>query len=88
MKIEFDPHKAAANRRKHGVTFEEAQTCLLDPHALAREDPDAAGEARFVLVGMSCRARLLTVAYALPDGDSIRLISARPSTAKEIQNYA
>jgi uncharacterized DUF497 family protein len=88
MKIESDPKKAATNLKKHSVSFKEAQTCLLDPHALVREDPDAKGEARFVLTGMSSKARLLTIIYALPDEDSIRLISARQSTTKEAQSYA
>lgn len=88
MKIEFDPRKAKANQRKHGVCFEEAQTCLLDPDALVREDPDAEGEARFVLTGLSNHGRLLTVVYALPDEETIRLIPARLSTKKEAQYYA
>lgn len=88
MKIEFDPKKAEANHRKHGVSFEEAQTCILDPGALVREDPDAEGEARFVLIGLSSRARLLTVVYALPDEETIRIISARLSTKQEAKYYA
>ena len=88
MDIEFDPAKAVANLRKHGVSFEEAETCLLDALALVREDPDAQGESRFVLVGLSQRGRLLTVVYTLRREDSIRLISARPSTSKEASLYA
>lgn len=84
MKIEYDPRKATTNFRKHGVSFEEAQSCLLDPHALVFEDPDATGEVRFVLVGL----RLLTLIYALPDEQVVRLISARLSTTKEVKNYA
>jgi uncharacterized DUF497 family protein len=87
MEIEFDPHKAAANLRKHRVSFEEAASCLLDPRALAMEDQHSEGEARWVLVGMSARARLLTVVYTLR-GDNPRLISARKATAKEAKNYA
>ncbi|MCX7086829.1 MAG: BrnT family toxin [Methylococcales bacterium] len=88
MKIEYDPRKATTNFRKHGVSFEEAQSCLLDPHALVFEDPDATGEVRFVLVGLSSRLRLLTLIYALPDEQVVRLISARLSTTKEVKNYA
>jgi len=88
MDIGFDPNKAAANLRKHGIAFCEAETCLLDPWALVREDQDAEGEPRFVLIGLSNRGRLLTVVYTLRDEDSIRLISARPSTAKETRSYA
>ena len=52
MDIEFDPRKASANLRNHCVAFSEAETCLLNPLALVREDQDAEGEARFVLVGL------------------------------------
>lgn len=53
MDIEYDPRKAESNLKKHGVSFGEAATALLDPMALMREDDDAQGEARYVLVGMS-----------------------------------
>jgi len=88
MKIEFDPKKAASNLKKHGVSFEEAATCLLDPLALVRDDPDAANEIRLVLLGMSHAGRLLTVCYTLRDEEVIRLISARKSTKKEEKYYA
>ncbi len=65
VEVEFDPVKAAANLKKHGVPFDEAAGSLLDPMALVREDEDAQGEMRFVLVGMSREGRLLTVCYAL-----------------------
>lgn len=86
MEFEFDPHKAAINFTKHGVRFDEAISCLLDPQALVREDVDAYGELRLVLVGMSAQARLLTVVYTLR-GDIPRIISARKSTAKERMQY-
>jgi uncharacterized DUF497 family protein len=44
MDIEFDPVKAASNLKKHGIRFEEAATCLLDPMALVQEDGDAEGD--------------------------------------------
>jgi uncharacterized DUF497 family protein len=65
MKIEFDPVKSQANQKKHGVSFDEAATALLDPMALAEQDPDSEGEARWILLGMSKQARLLMVA-AIP----------------------
>ncbi len=88
MRIEFDPKKAAANLKKHGVTFEEAASCLLDPLALARLDPDAKDELRLILLGMSQAGRLLTVCYTLRDDETIRLISARRATRKEVKSYA
>jgi uncharacterized DUF497 family protein len=61
MKVEFDPAKAEKNLTKHGVSFEEATSALLDPMALAFEEPGAKGESRWILLGMSSQARLLTV---------------------------
>ncbi|MDM8558617.1 BrnT family toxin [Candidatus Parabeggiatoa sp. HSG14] len=87
MEIEFDPNKAASNLIKHGISFEESSTALLDPLALVQEDPDAEGENRWVLIGMSHQARLLTVVYTLRN-ECIRLISARKATKKEVKNYA
>jgi len=88
MDIEWDAGKAAANFQKHGIRFEEAATSLFDPLALAQEDDISEGEARWVLVGMSTNARLLTVVYTLSDENRIRLISARKATRKEASYYA
>ena len=89
MNISLDERKALANRKKHkGVSFEEAATCLLDPESLVSEDPDAEGEQRFILIGISNKARLLTLCYSLPDEDTIRIISARKPTAREEFSYA
>lgn len=87
MSVEFDPAKAKSNLKKHGVAFDVASACLLDPLALVIEDPDAAGEARWLLIGMS-DAGLLTVCYTLRDEETIRLISARKATTKEKKYYA
>ena len=87
MEYESDPAKALINQRKHGVAFDEAATCLLDPMALVREDGDAIGEHRYVLVGMSDAGRTLTVCYTVR-GEVPRIISARKSTRKEQQSYA
>jgi uncharacterized protein len=88
MDIEWDADKAVANFKKHGVRFEDAATSLLDPQALAQEDTHSEGEARWVLIGMSSNARLLTVIYTLRDENRIRLISARKATREEAEYYA
>ena len=54
--IDWDPEKAIANYRKHGVHFEEAASALLDPQSLSMEDADSVGESRWILVGMSSAA--------------------------------
>lgn len=88
MEIEWDQAKAVANLKKHGVSFQEAATALLDPMALAREDEPTESEHRWILLGMSDRLRLLTVVYTLRGRDRIRLISARKATRKEAEAYA
>lgn len=88
MEIEWDAAKAAANLKKHNVGFDEAATSLLDPMARAQEDDASKGEVRWVLIGMSARARLLTVIYTLRGETRIRLISAQKATRKEASYYA
>jgi uncharacterized DUF497 family protein len=87
LRFSWDARKAASNRRKHGVSFEEAATAFGDPLSLTVADPDhAADEERFLLLGQSERQRLLVVVHA-EHGDEIRIISARPATRRERQSY-
>ena len=86
MKITFDPNKAAINYRKHGIRFSDAEPVLFDPLALTREDKDAAGEQRFVSIGVDATGRVLVVVFTYR-GEEIRLISARLATAKEREYY-
>lgn len=87
MNLEYDPAKARSNLSKHGISFEEAVTALFDENALAMEDIDSEEESRWLLIGMSNNARLLTVVYTLRE-ESIRIISARKATRKEVNDYA
>ncbi|MBR3425734.1 MAG: BrnT family toxin [Neisseriaceae bacterium] len=84
---QYDPNKANANLKKHGISFDEAYTALLDEQALVMPDPDALDEERFVLLGLSEKGRLLTVIYTMR-GNTPRLISARKSTDREKKHYA
>lgn len=88
MIVEWNHEKARSNLAKHGVSFEEAASAMLDPMALAQEDEETESEARWILIGMSDQARLLTVVYTLRDEARIRLISARKATRKEASYYA
>jgi uncharacterized protein len=74
--VDWDPKKAASNLSRHGVSFAEAATVLTDDDALTREDPDAAGEQRFVSLGMSATGALLVIVYAHREPDTYRIISA------------
>lgn len=83
MVVEWDPGKAAANLRKHGVSFEEAATVFRDSLSATAADPDhSVDEDRYVTFGMSARGRLLVVAHT-ERGEKIRLISARLATKRE-----
>ena len=85
--FEWNPEKAAANLRKHGVPFEEATTVFGDPLAMNMPDPDhSLNEERFILLGLSHRLRLLVVAY-VERGVQTRLISAREATRRERIQY-
>ena len=87
MRFEWDPKKAAVNKRKHGVTFEEASSALRDSYSATAHDPDhSEGEERFVTFGISSRGRLLVVSHT-ERGNTIRIISARPATNAERQIY-
>ena len=76
MSIAWDPAKAEANFRAHGVSFAEAATVLTDDYALTREDPDTLGEQRFVSLVMSSTGALLVLVYTHREPDSYRLISS------------
>lgn len=86
MTIEFDPDKAHANLRKHGVGFAHAEQALRDPSALTVEDPDAVGEQRFVTLGMDALGRLIVVVHS-QRGERTRLISARKASRGEAEKY-
>ena len=65
MRLEWDPSKAEANRRTHGVSFTEAVTVLEDDFVLTRQDPAAVEEQRSVTLGLSGKANRLVGVYAL-----------------------
>ena len=85
--VEWDPVKAKANWRKHGVTFEEAATVFNDPLSSTIPDPlHSQTEERFVIIGQSMQQRLLVVVHT-DQGDRIRIISARVANAHERKTY-
>lgn len=88
LTFDWDPHKDAANRNKHGVSFREAKTAFTDEFARLMADPDHSEEEdRFVLLGMSIHSRLLVVCHCVRDGETIRLISARKANRRERNTY-
>jgi len=89
MKFEWDPGKAVANFKKHGVSFEEARTVFYDDFAVQFfDDAHVEQEDRFIMLGMSNQAKLLIVCHCeRGSGDTIRIISARKATPSEARYY-
>ena len=85
----WDEKKNRFNRRKHGVSFEEARTAFYDENAKEYFDPDhSADEDRFILLGMSSRLRVLVVCHCYRESEFvIRIISARRADKTEQRAY-
>ena len=87
LEFEWDPAKAEANLRDHGVSFDEATTVFRDTLSITISDPDHSdSEDRFIDIGMSHRMQLLVVSYTERQ-DKIRIISARHPTRTERKSY-
>ncbi len=86
MDVRWDPAKAKANYKKHVVRFSDAEMVLYDPMALSFENDDTVGEQRFVSIGRDVVGSILVVVYTYRE-ETIRLISARRATRKEIRIY-
>ncbi len=90
--FEWDPSKAATNRRKHRVSFEEAVSVFLDPRMLSLFDEAHSDEEdRWITLGVSSVGRLLVVSHTFRELDkansAIRVISARKATRRESEQY-
>jgi uncharacterized DUF497 family protein len=90
LEVEWDPKKAAANLKRHRVSFEEARTVFLDEQAKLIDDPDhSSDEDRFVLLGISGLLRILLVCHCYrQQGQTIRIISARKASPGEARQYS
>jgi uncharacterized DUF497 family protein len=86
LSYEWDPAKARANFAKHGVRFADAVTVLEDDLALTMRDPSSDEEERWITLGRNSLGRLIVVIYTWRR-DNVRLISARPATAREKSQY-
>ena len=89
LRFTWDEKKNRANQRKHGVSFQEAQSAFFDENAKLYSDPDHSGdEARFLLLGLSFRLRALVVCHCYREKESvIRIISARKADKVEESDY-
>jgi uncharacterized DUF497 family protein len=89
IQFRWDEKKNRANRRKHGVSFEEAQTAFFDERAKVFFDPDhSEDEDRFILLGVSHRLWILVVCHCYRERDTvIRILSARKANPREQNDY-
>jgi uncharacterized DUF497 family protein len=89
IKFEWDPKKASANEKKHGISFEEARTVFFDENAKLIDDPDhSQDEERFVLLGLSSTLKVMVVCHCYREqGNVIRIISARKASTHETKQY-
>ncbi len=93
LEIAWDPAKARTNLAKHGVSFAQAATVLLDSLALTVfDDAHSQDEERWFTLGRSQQGTLLAVAHTYqatgPNAARVRIISARPATRRERDQYA
>lgn len=89
LRFEWDVRKSELNVRKHGISFEEAETVFYDEYARLIHDPEhSENEERYILLGMSVRAKMVAVCHCYrEDDDVIRIISARRATKNEQRTY-
>lgn len=86
LDYDWDPAKADANFRKHGVLFSDAVSVLEGEMGLTIRDPYAEDEERWITLGADVLGRILVVIYACRR-ETIRIISARPATPREREEY-
>ena len=89
LAFDWDSQKASVNKRKHGISFEEAQTVFYDENARLRYDSDhSLDEERYIILGISSSLRLIVVCHVYREENAIiRIISARKATKQEVQQY-
>lgn len=85
--FEWDDEKAAINKTKHGVCFEEAETVFADTALMSMEDGMYDGETRYRSLGLSNQARLLVVVWTFR-GNKIRIISSWKADKRRRNEYA
>jgi len=87
LNFAWDEEKGKANRKNHGVSFDEATTVFSDPFSITIPDPDhSTDEQRYIDIGSSDRGRILVVVYT-ERGTNIRIISCRKATPTERRRY-
>lgn len=87
LKFQWGRGKATANARKHGVSFDEAVTCFVDPRGCYLKNESPSYEYRLILIAVSSKRRSLFVVHAEVGRDSIRIVSARKASPAQRRMY-
>ena len=89
LHFEWDEAKNRENVKKHGISFQEAQTVFFDEKAIRFFDPEhSRDEDRFIMLGMSFKLRVLVVCHCFRKNETaIRIISARKANKREAGSY-
>ena len=89
IRFEWDENKNSINKKKHKVSFEEAETVFYDDRARIIDDPEHSEEEdRFIILGLSTKVNLLVVCHCYRASETvIRIISARKATKTETKQY-
>ena len=89
IRFEWDARKSSVNKKKHGISFEEARTVFFDENAKLINDPDhSEDEERFVLLGVSSSLKVMLVCHCYrEEGNVVRIISARKASTLESKQY-
>jgi uncharacterized DUF497 family protein len=89
IRFEWDARKSSVNKKKHGISFEEARTVFFDENAKLINDPDhSEDEGRFVLLGVSSSLKVMLVCHCYrEEGNVVRIISARKASTLESKQY-
>jgi uncharacterized DUF497 family protein len=88
VKFQWDPKKATANIRKHGISFDEAVTVFKDPLALTFDDKaHSENEYREIVIGHSILNRLILVCFTERDEQVVRIFTSRRATKQEKKDY-
>jgi uncharacterized DUF497 family protein len=87
--FEWDENKNESNKKKHKISFEEAETVFYDEHAKYEDDPDhSEEEERFIILGLSKKSNLLVVCHCYRVSETVvRIFSARKATPNERRQY-
>lgn len=92
IKFGWDEKKNAANKKKHGISFEEAAEIFDDPlHVSILDHRFDYFDERWITIGATKDGTVIVIGHLYyfteNDEETIRIITARKAIKKERENY-